>query len=144
MNLGAYNIQSIAAGIITSVLVGIIVEQIFLLSPSHCEQSGVGLMTLFSQWDVNSDVAEPKLRSAHSCTIKALYWHWVVVKESAGFYSGHQARSPGKLVLKTPELLDGFQQSIFKGQMRGVSLNQSTGSNRFEAYILMVTWSSGS
>ena len=45
MNLGGYNIQSIVAGITTSVLVGIIVEQIFLLSPCHCEQSGVGLMT---------------------------------------------------------------------------------------------------
>ena len=33
MNLGAYNIQSIAAGIITSVLVGIIVEQIFPFHP---------------------------------------------------------------------------------------------------------------
>ena len=56
----------------TSVLVGIIVEQIFLLSPCHCEQSRVGLMTWFGQWDVNSDVIEPRLGSAHSCTIKAL------------------------------------------------------------------------
>ena len=144
MYLGGYNIQSIVAGINTSVLVGIFVEQIFLLSPCHCEQSGVGLMTWFGQWDVNSDVTEPRLGSAPSCTIKALYWHWVVVEERAGFSSGHHTRSPEQLVLKTPKLLDGFQQSVFKGQVRVVSLNQSSGSTRFEAYILMVTWSSGS
>ena len=34
------------------------------------------------------------------------------------FIAGHQVRSPGKLALKTPELPDGVQQVIFKGQMR--------------------------
>ena len=33
---------------------------------------------------------------------------WVVVKGSAKFIAGHQARSPGQLVLKTPELPDDF------------------------------------
>ena len=42
-----------------------------------------------------------------------------MVKENAAFSPGHQARSPGQLVLKTPELLDGFQGGIFKGQVRG-------------------------
>ena len=32
------------------------------------------------------------------------------------FIAGHQARSPGWLVLETPELPDGFQASIFKRQ----------------------------
>ena len=29
-----------------------------------------------------------------------------------------RTRNPGQLILKKPKLLDGFQQSIFKGQMR--------------------------
>ena len=33
-------------------------------------------------------------------------------------YCRHQTRSPRQLVLKTPKLPDGFQQSIFKDQMR--------------------------
>ena len=41
-----------------------------------------------------------------------------MVKERAVFISGHQARNPGQLVLKTLELPDGFQESIFKGKMR--------------------------
>ena len=44
--------------------------------------------------------------------------NWVVMKESAVFIAGHQARNPGQLVLKTPKLPDGFQESIFKGQVR--------------------------
>ena len=59
-----------------------------------------------------------KLGSTHSHAVKPNYWHWVVVKESAVFISGHKARSSGQLVLKTPELPDGFHQSIFKGQVR--------------------------
>ena len=43
-----------------------------------------------------------------------------MVKESAAFIAGHQARSPGQLLLKTPQLPDGFQQSIFKGKVREV------------------------
>ena len=34
------------------------------------------------------------------------------------FIAGHQARSPGQLMLKTPELPDGVQESMFKGQVR--------------------------
>ena len=33
-----------------------------------------------------------------------IYRHWVVGKESAVFTAGHQARSPGPLVLERPEL----------------------------------------
>ena len=50
--------------------------------------------------------------------VKPTYWHQVVVKESAMFISGRQTRSPGQLALKTPELLHGFQERIFKGQVR--------------------------
>ena len=57
-----------------------------------------------------------KLGSTHSCTVKPIYWHQIVVKESAA--AGHRARSPGQPVLKTPELLDKLQQSIFKGKGR--------------------------
>ena len=42
----------------------------------------------------------------------------VVVKESTAFIAGHQARSPGQLVLKTPDLPEGFQESIFKARWR--------------------------
>lgn len=40
------------------------------------------------------------------------------MKESTMFIAVQQARSPGKLILKTPELPDGVQESIFKGQVR--------------------------
>ena len=45
---------------------------------------------------------------------RQIYWHQVVVKERAGFTAGRQARSPGLLVLKTPELPSGFQEGILK------------------------------
>ena len=40
------------------------------------------------------------------------------MNESTAFVAGHQARSSGQLVFKTPELPDGFPESIFKDQMR--------------------------
>lgn len=39
-------------------------------------------------------------------------------EENMVFFAGHQVRSPAQLGLKTPELPDGFQQVVFKGQMR--------------------------
>ena len=59
-----------------------------------------------------------KLGSTHSCTVKPIYWHQIVVKEGGAFIAGHQARSPGRLVLKTPELLGKLQQSFLKGKVR--------------------------
>ena len=44
--------------------------------------------------------------------MKLIYWHGVVVKESAAFITGAK-QSPGQLVLKKAELSGGFQQSIF-------------------------------
>ena len=41
------------------------------------------------------------------------------MKESAAFIAGRPTRSPGQqLVLKMPELPYGFQESIFKGQVK--------------------------
>ena len=45
-----------------------------------------------------------------------------MVKESAAFIVRRQTRSPGQLMLKKPELPDGFQGGIFKGQVREASL----------------------
>ena len=59
-----------------------------------------------------------KLGSAHPWAVKLIYWHRVVVKESAVFTAGQQARSPGYLVPKKPKLPDGLQQSIFKDKVR--------------------------
>ena len=44
-----------------------------------------------------------KLGSTHLCVVKPIYWHQVVVKESAAFISGCQSRSPGQLVLKNTQ-----------------------------------------
>ena len=55
------------------------------------------------------------------CTIKPIYWHRVVVKESTVFIAGRQARSSGQLVLKTPKLPMGFRKAILKARWgRGV------------------------
>ena len=59
-----------------------------------------------------------KLGSTRPCAINPIYRHWVVVKESAVFIEGRQARSSGLLVLKIPKLTNGVQQSIFKGKVR--------------------------
>ena len=40
------------------------------------------------------------------------------MKESTAFISGHQVRSPGQLVLKIHKYSGGFQESIFKSQVR--------------------------
>ena len=50
--------------------------------------------------------------------VQPIYWHPVVVKQSVAFIERCQTRSPGQLMLKTPELPDGFQASIFKGKVR--------------------------
>lgn len=51
-------------------------------------------------------------------TVKPIYWHWVVVKESAVFIAGYKARRTGSSCSKPPALPHGFQGSIFKSQMR--------------------------
>ena len=81
------------------------------------------LAQLNTQWKGKQQVqgtiaTEPKLGSAHPHTVKPIYWHQVVVKESIGFIAGRQARSSGQLMLKTPKLPNGFQESIFKGKER--------------------------
>ena len=44
-----------------------------------------------------------------------------MVKESAVFITGCQARSPGHLVLTKSEHLEGFQGKVFKSRVREVS-----------------------
>ena len=62
-------------------------------------------------------VTEPNLGPlAH--VVKPIYWHWVEVKESAAFITRHWYKKNMWLVLKNPQLPEGFQQSIFKGQVR--------------------------
>ena len=62
--------------------------------------------------EYSGSVIEPNLGWL-AYTLKSIYWHQVLVKESAVFTAGHQARSPGQQVLITPEFPDEFQQSIF-------------------------------
>ena len=59
-----------------------------------------------------------KLGSTCPHAVKPIYWHEVVVKEGAAFIAGHQARSPGKLVLKRPWTPNGFQGKVFKDRVR--------------------------
>ena len=41
-----------------------------------------------------------------------------MVKESAAFIAGHQARRPGQLELKRPELPEDFQVKVFKDRVK--------------------------
>ena len=59
-----------------------------------------------------------KLGSTCPHAVKPIYWYEVVVKESAAFIAGHQARNPGKLVLKRPWTPNGFQGKVFKDRVR--------------------------
>ena len=61
---------------------------------------------------------QTKLGSACPRAVKPIYWHWVLVKESAAFTEGHQARRPGQLVLKRPKFPEGFQGKVFKDRVR--------------------------
>ena len=49
---------------------------------------------------------------------RPVYCHLVVVRESAAFSAGLQARSPEQLVLETWTLPEGFQRKVSKGWMR--------------------------
>lgn len=57
-----------------------------------------------------------KLESTGLCTVKPICWHWFVVKDSALFTAGCQARRPGQLELKTPELPVGFRKAFLKAR----------------------------
>ena len=46
--------------------------------------------------------------------MKPIYGHQVVVKESAAFVTGHQARNSGQLVLKIPNSPTGFSKAFLK------------------------------
>ena len=41
-----------------------------------------------------------------------------MVKESAVFIVGHQAKSPWQLVLKIPELIKDFQGKVYKDKVK--------------------------
>ena len=60
------------------------------------------------------------LGSTHPRTVKPIYWHQFVVKESAAFIAGHQAKSSSSSSAsdQKPKLPNGFQQSIFKGKVK--------------------------
>ena len=76
---------------------------------------------------------QAKLGSTLLHTVKQTYWHQVV-KESAL----HQTRSPGldPLVLKTLQLLNQFQGSVFKSPVR-------EGSHRVCDQLWTVLWLAG-
>ena len=59
-----------------------------------------------------------KLDSACPCAVKPIYWHRVVVKESAAFFCREPSKESRELVLRIPEFPAGFQKSIFKGKVR--------------------------
>ena len=63
-------------------------------------------------------VLSPDHTWAHSSVHKAKLLTPVVVKESEEFIAGHQARNPGKLVLKRPWTPNGFQGKVFKDRVR--------------------------
>ena len=69
-------------------------------------------------WKYNSSCYRTKLGSALPRAVKPIYWHWIVVKESAVFILKAPYKENGWLVLRNPELHEGFQQSVFKGQVR--------------------------
>lgn len=47
------------------------------------------------------------LNQTRVCSPKSTYWQQAVVKQSAAFITGHQARRPGQLVLWTPWWVSG-------------------------------------
>ena len=61
---------------------------------------------------------QTKLGSTCPHAVKPIYCYEVVVKESTAFIAGHQARSPGQLVVKRPWTPHGFQGKVFKDRER--------------------------
>ena len=71
------------------------------------------------RWQMSAPIEEyfchwTKLESPCLCTVKSIYWHGVVGKESAAFIVMCCTKNWGQLVLKKSELPDGFQGKIFK------------------------------
>ena len=93
----------------------------FLPGKSHGQRS----LADYNPWSckrVRHDlVTEKQDKSTCRGAIKPIYWHPITVKASAAFTAGLQARSPGQLVLKTPQLHAGFQESIFKDPAKRVA-----------------------
>ena len=54
-----------------------------------------------------------KLGFAHLCTVKPIYWHWVLPRQSV-FIEGHQARSPGSWCWKGQKSLMAFREKLLK------------------------------
>lgn len=54
---------------------------------------------------------------SHPSTVNLIYRHLVMVKKSASFIAGYKQGIQGSQYSK-PQLSDGFQQTIFKGQVR--------------------------
>lgn len=60
-----------------------------------------------------------KFRSTGLHAVKRIYWHQVVIKQSAMFIVGNRANNSGQLVLKKqPKLPSVFQKSTLKGLVR--------------------------
>ena len=60
-----------------------------------------------------------ELGSARPYPVKPVYWHQVTVKESAAIYCRVPSQESRQLVLRRPELSNGFQGKVFKDRMRG-------------------------
>ena len=63
-------------------------------------------------------VIKPNLGVLAQCSAKPIYWPQVVVKEITAFISG-PSKENRQLMLKRPELPDGFQRRVSKGSIRG-------------------------
>ena len=68
-------------------------------------------------YDWSYIVTEPNLGPFAWNTAKASYWHWVAVTESTAFTAG-SSKANLNLMLRRPELPDGFQRRIFKDSVR--------------------------
>lgn len=61
---------------------------------------------------------EPNLGLPAHHTAKPIHWHQAVVKERKAFVAGPNKEN-GKLMLKRPELSDGFKGRALKGNIWG-------------------------
>lgn len=67
-------------------------------------------------------------------SVKPIYWRWGCGEEKCNIYCSRQARSPGRqLMLKSPKLPDGFQGSVFKGEVKERVTECVTNSTQFSA-----------
>ena len=64
----------------------------------------------------NSSVTEPNLGLLAHHTAKPIHGHQAVVKESKAFFEGPNKENE-RLMLKRPELFDGFKGKALKGNI---------------------------